>query len=264
MGLRASTPPHGKQDALLHTVTLPRIGTAGWALPRQWHDQFPTTGSHLERYAARFSAAEINSSFYRQHQRTTYQRWADAVPADFRFAVKVPKAITHDQTLVACDILLEVFLEDVTGLGRKLGPLLIQLPPSLEFIADHAEQFLTCVRALFGGQLAVEPRNATWFSTEVSELLRTYQVARVAADPARVPAAALPGGDDDLVYYRLHGSPRMYYSAYSPEYLVKLASDLCTLADQRVDTWCMFDNTTLGAATGDALATSLACAREPR
>src|SRR5215203_4764871 len=103
-----------------------RIGTAGWGLPRVWRDEFPTDGSYLERYATRFSAVEINSSFYRQHRRGVYERWAAAVPPEFRFAVKLPRAITHDQGLVAADVLLEVFLEEATGLGPRLGPLLVQ------------------------------------------------------------------------------------------------------------------------------------------
>src|SRR5919107_1655426 len=125
-----------------------RIGTAGWGLPRTWRPEFPAEGSYLERYAARFSAVEINSSFYRQHRRAVYERWAAAVPPEFRFAVKVPRAITHDQALVAADVLVEVFLEEVAGLGARLGPLLVQLPPSLAFDAEHAEEFFTTLRAM--------------------------------------------------------------------------------------------------------------------
>jgi uncharacterized protein YecE (DUF72 family) len=78
------------------SVVVPvRIGTAAWSIPKKHAAPFPTAGSHLERYAAVFNAAEINSSFYRPHRAATYERWAASVPDDFRFAVKVPKAITH-------------------------------------------------------------------------------------------------------------------------------------------------------------------------
>ena len=230
-----------------------RIGTAGWGLPRLWRDRFPAEGSYLERYAARFSAVEINSSFYRQHRRAVYERWAAAVPASFRFAVKLPRAITHDQSLVAADVLLEVFLEEATGLGKRLGPLLAQLPPSLAFDAGHVDEFLRTLRRLHAGAVACEPRHESWFGSEADALLRAHGVARVRADPARVPAAAEPGGDGRLVYYRLHGSPRMYYSDYEPARLEEVAERLRNAAAEGTETWCILDNTTLGAATGNAL-----------
>jgi uncharacterized protein YecE (DUF72 family) len=235
--------------------TIPvRIGTAGWTLPREHQGAFPAAGSHLERYAARFSGAEINSSFYRAHRRSTYERWAASVPPDFRFAVKLPRAVTHDQRLVAADVLLAVFLEEVTALGNRLGPLLIQLPPSLELHAETAEEFFTTLRSLFAGDVACEPRHESWFGATAEAMLIAHRVARVAADPARWPAAALPGGWSGLAYLRLHGSPRMYYSAYTGEYLDDIAVALRERRRDGTRCWCIFDNTTLGAATGDALA----------
>lgn len=231
-----------------------RIGTAGWGLPRLWRAEFPGEGSYLERYATRFSAVEINSSFYRQHRRAVYERWAAAVPPEFRFAVKVPRAVTHDQALVASDVLLEVFLEEVAGLGMRLGPLLVQLPPSLPFVAEHAEEFFETLRRLYGGPVACEPRHEGWFDASADRVMRLHRIARVAADPARVPAAAEPGGDPGLVYHRLHGSPRIYWSDYEPERIASLAGVLRQEAAPAVDRWCIFDNTTLGAATGNALA----------
>jgi len=233
-----------------------RIGTAGWGLPRPWRPEFPAEGSYLERYATRFSATEINSSFYRQHRRAVYERWAAAVPPDFRFAVKLPRAITHDQALVAADVLLEVFLEEATGLGPRLGPLLVQLPPSLAYHAEQAEEFFETLRRLHTGAVACEPRHESWFGGDAETMLRRHGVARVAADPARVPAAANPGGDGRLEYYRLHGSPRIYYSDYEPERIALVAGRLRRAATAAEQIWCVFDNTTLGAATGNALALS--------
>src|SRR5437763_17203339 len=90
------------------------IGCAGWSIPREHAGHFRAKGSHLERYAGRFTAVEINSSFYRPHRATTYGRWAASVPANFRFAVKVPKEITHALRLVGAADLLDRFL-DATG-----------------------------------------------------------------------------------------------------------------------------------------------------
>ena len=203
-----------------------RVGCAGWSLPKEHGDRFPAEGTHLERYAARFPAVEINSSFYRPHRPTTYARWAASVPADFRFSVKVPKVATHERRLVDADDVLDSFLAEATQLGDKLGPLLVQLPPSLSFSADVAERFFAALRDRFDGDVALEPRHASWFEPAAERLVTRYRVARVAADPAVVPAAAEPGGWDGLVYYRLHGSPKVYYSAYPDEYLEALAKTL--------------------------------------
>jgi uncharacterized protein YecE (DUF72 family) len=236
-----------------HSGDRVRIGTAGWSLPRTWRAEFPEEGSHLERYAARLNCAEINSSFYRQHKRAVYERWSAGVPDDFRFAVKIPRAITHDQALVASDVLLEVFLGEVTGLGAKLGPLLVQLPPSLAYHEEHAAEFFSKLRSMYAGAVACEPRHESWFRAGPDAALRAHRVARVAADPARVPSAAQPGGWQGLVYYRLHGSPRMYYSDYEPARLAALVPRLLD-PGVRAERWCIFDNPALGAAMGNAIA----------
>lgn len=224
-----------------------RIGTAGWSFPRDL--DFPVEGTGLERYAARFDCVEINSSFYRPHQRKTYERWAASTPAGFRFAVKVPQAITHERRLVGVDDLLARFLDETDGLGGKRGPLLAQLPPSLRFEAERVGAFLETWRAHTNAPTVLEPRHASWFAAEPERMLADFRVARVAADPALVKAAAEPGGWPALVYRRWHGSPVIYESAYPPEVLDALASRLV----DEPETWCVFDNTKFGAATRDAL-----------
>lgn len=228
-----------------------RVGCAGWSLPRSEQERFPGAGSHLERYAARFPAVEINSSFHRPHRPATYARWSASVPSAFRFSVKVPKAITHGLRLREAEGLLDSFLAEASPLGDKLGCLLVQLPPSLELEVPVAERFFAALRSRSPVAVACEPRHPSWFTAEADELLERLGVARVAADPARVPAAAEPGGWPGLAYYRLHGSPRIYYSEYSEEFLEVLASRL--REDSARPVWCIFDNTTLGAATGNAL-----------
>jgi uncharacterized protein YecE (DUF72 family) len=213
-------------------------------------DRFPAEGTGLQRYAARFDAAEVNSTFYRSHRPGTLARWADAVPEHFRFAVKAPKAITHERRLVGAEALLARFLHETAELGPKRGPVLVQLPPSLTFDEAAARGFFRALRGLYEGPAACEPRHASWFDPEADSLLRELEVARVAADPAKVWAAAEPGGWSGLRYWRLHGSPRMYYSAYEPPYLDALAR---TLAGSDVPAWCVFDNTTSGAAAANAL-----------
>jgi uncharacterized protein YecE (DUF72 family) len=228
------------------------VGTAGWTLPRDVQPRFPAEGSHLRRYAAVLPAAEINTSFYRSHRAATWARWAESVPGDFRFSAKLPRAITHTARLVDADAALDAFLAEVAALGPRLGCVLVQLPPSLQFDADVAGAFFTAVRERHAGPVACEPRHATWFTPEADALLAAASIARVAADPVRAPGADEPGGWPGLAYYRLHGSPRMYYSAYEPAYLAALALRIAE-ARRRGPVWSIFDNTTLGAATANAL-----------
>lgn len=230
------------------------IGCAGWSVPKAYADEFSLTGSQLERYASRLRAVEINSSFYRPHQPKTYARWAASVPHDFQFAVKAPKLITHEQRLREIDEPLKRFLGEVTSLGAKLGPLLFQFPPSLPFEPGVAKEFFNHLRQNFEGQVVCEPRHRSWFTLESEELLHEFKIARVAADPALLTQAGEPGGWNGLIYYRLHGSPQMYYSAYSPEYLEALSQTLFASATNSVTTWCIFDNTAEFAAMGNALA----------
>lgn len=230
----------------------PLVGTAGWSIPRAVQQEFEGAGTHLVRYARVFHAAEINSSFHRPHRPSTYAKWAASVPEDFRFSVKLPKSITHVQKLRSVEAQLDTFLAECSGLGEKLGCHLVQLPPSLAFDAVVAHAFFALMRSRVALPVALEPRHGSWFTSEAAALLVDHRIARVAADPARVPEAALPGGWDGLAYWRLHGSPRTYYSSYGSEYLAALAGSLRTSAAAR-PTWCIFDNTASGAAAGNAL-----------
>jgi uncharacterized protein YecE (DUF72 family) len=227
------------------------VGTAGWAIPRAVGDRFASEGSGLHRYASVFSAAEINSTFYRPHRPETFARWRESTPSDFRFAVKLPRALTHEARLVGCEAGLDLFLGEVSGLGQKLGPLLVQLPPRLAFEAPADDAFFGALRTRAPGPLVCEPRHATWFSDDADALLAGHQVARAAADPARHPRAASPGGWPGFAYWRLHGSPRMYFSSYDAEDLSALAE---AIRRHPAETpWCIFDNTASGAAAANGL-----------
>ncbi|KQX20139.1 MULTISPECIES: DUF72 domain-containing protein [unclassified Sphingomonas] len=225
-----------------------RIGTAGWSIGSRYRPDFPGEGSHLERYATRFSAVEINSSFHRPHRVATYRRWAESVPDDFRFAVKFPKLVSHELRLVACADAVERFAEETGGLGAKLGVLLLQLPPSLAFDRPIVSAFLALCRAASDAPIVCEPRHASWFTDGADRLLADHGIARAAADPAPADGAGEPGGWPGLVYVRLHGSPVMYRSAYGDAVLDRYAARL-----RATPGWCIFDNTAAMAATGDAL-----------
>jgi uncharacterized protein YecE (DUF72 family) len=226
------------------------IGTAGWSIPRAVAGEFPVEGSALERYASRFGGAEVNSSFYRSHRRSTWERWRDSVPADFRFSVKLAKSITHERKLVGCDDLVAAFCEEVATLGDKLAVVLVQLPPKLTYDEAVASRFFDLLASATPAHIACEPRNASWLEDGAEDLLRRHRVARVAADPAVDPRAARPGGWAGLDYHRLHGSPQIYRSSYGDGRLTAVAASMETGAGE---SWCIFDNTASGAAAADAL-----------
>src|SRR5690349_1911382 len=229
-----------------------QVGTAGWSIPREEQRHFPAGDSLLARYAQVLPAVEINSTFYRPHRASTFERWAASVPRSFRFSVKLPQTITHEHGLRQSGRLLDAFLADLAPLGARLGCLLVQLPPSLVFDPRVARAFFTALRKRFERGVALEPRHASWFEPSADGLLNDFRVARVAADPSRAPGGGDPGGWRGLAYFRLHGSPRMYYSSYEGDFLEALAGKLRDARRRRIPTWCIFDNTTLGAATGNA------------
>jgi uncharacterized protein YecE (DUF72 family) len=230
----------------------PLIGCAGWGISKEAAAAFPAEGSHLERYAAVFPAVEINSSFYRPHQPQTYARWAASVPDAFRFSVKLPKAITHEAKLRDADDLLDRFVREAGELGHKLGCVLIQLPPSGVFDAGVVADFLPRLRARFPCMFALEGRHPTWFGETATALLREHGVTRVVADPpAGQPGAHVP--TTDASYIRLHGTPRIYYSAYSREALREVEQRIAAMARPGADLWCIFDNTAEGHAVPNAL-----------
>jgi uncharacterized protein YecE (DUF72 family) len=230
---------------------VPHIGVAGWSIRKEHGHLFDADGTHLQRYASRFDAVEINSSFYQSHQRATYERWARSVAPQFRFSVKMPKWLTHEHGLEDTGQALTSFLHEIAGLGAKLGCLLVQLPPGLAYDPRTVETFFAALRARYRGPVVCEPRHPTWFTGAADALLEAHGVGRVAADPPCAADGGEPAGSTRVVYYRLHGSPVMYHSSYDEGYLDLLVARIRRHAPAPV--WCIFDNTARGAAVDNAL-----------
>ncbi len=167
------------------------------------------------------------------------------------FAVKIPRSITHELKLRNARAPFVAFLGQTEGLAEKRGPLLLQLPPSLAFEASVVTSFLDLVRTEYDGVIVCEPRHATWFSPPVASLLDQYRISRVAASPPPVPAAVVPAGWPGVAYFRLHGSPRTYWSKYDENYVATLVETVCSVATAE-QVWCVFDNTASGAAIENA------------
>jgi uncharacterized protein YecE (DUF72 family) len=227
------------------------VGVAGWSIRKEHTHLFASEGTHLQRYASRFAAVEINSSFYQSHKRDTYERWAKSVPAAFRFAVKAPKLLTHEACLEEVGEPLAQFVHEIGGLGRRLGCVLVQLPPSLAYDPRTVETLFAAFRARYRGALVCEPRHPTWFTGAGDRRLEAHGVGRVGADPPCADDGGEPAASPHVVYYRLHGSPDMYYSSYDAASLDRLAARIRRV--RRSPVWCIFDNTARGAATLNAI-----------
>jgi uncharacterized protein YecE (DUF72 family) len=234
------------------TCKVPLIGCAGWSIASTQCAHFPVSGSHLERYAAVLPAVEINSSFYRPHRPDTYKRWRDSVPEAFRFSVKMPRAITHERRLQDTDTLMLKFLQEAGELGDKLGCLLVQLPPSLSFVPHVVRDFFRGLTGHAKAPVVCEARHRSWFTPEAEDILTTLGIAQVMADPPVVQQAF---ADNSLstAYVRLHGSPQIYHSPYSEEFLTRLEEELRKYQAAGKTAWCIFDNTASGAAMPNAL-----------
>ncbi|WP_017912356.1 DUF72 domain-containing protein [Xanthomonas sp. SHU 166] len=228
-----------------------RIGCAGWSIASTQRALVGDGASQLARYATRFDAVEINSTFYRAHRASTYQRWAGSVPTHFRFSAKLPRAITHDARLYGVAPLLQTFLDEVGHLGDRLGCLLVQLPPSLAFDARTAATFFAMLRRRWHRGIACEPRHISWFDARAEALWQRHHIARVATDPTLTASAAQPAGAAPA-YWRWHGAPRLYYSDYADDTLRGLAERVVAATPRTGEAWVIFDNTALGHALDNA------------
>jgi uncharacterized protein YecE (DUF72 family) len=165
--------------------------------------------------------------------------------------VKLPKEITHKRKLTDCDDLLDAFIAETSELGQKLGTYVVQLAPSHAFDPNIASAFLKLLRARYKGGLACEARHASWFTAEASEILEEYSTTRVGADPPLFAGGEISEPYGGFFYYRWHGAPRTYYSAYDAARLKEFAAIVRDTSAG--EAWCIFDNTASGAALPNAL-----------
>ena len=228
------------------TRTHARIGLAGWSEAVSKHRAyFPGTGSGLTRYAETFDMVEVNASFYRAVRAETFASWAEQTPEDFRFSVKINRAITHAARLSA-NAKLEQALEPMMSLGDKLLAVLVQLPPTLAHDAERDTAFLIRLRSLYAGMVAWEPRHPSWETPEARALLAEHGITSVLTE---IPGPGTPRADPGT-YVRLHGTPRRYSSPYSTADLTALAT---WLADAPPPAMVVFDNTASSAGVRNAL-----------
>lgn len=231
------------------------VGTAGWNIPSSLKEKFLSEGTHLQKYSEKLNCVEINSSFYRDHKFETYQKWSQLTPDDFLFSVKLLRYFTHEKRLVETGSILKDSLNNIFGLGPKLGVLLIQLPPSLSFEYQIAKIFFQKITRYCDCPVVLEPRHISWCTSKALNLLEEFKISKALADPepCKILKSQRPSVEKSVRYFRLHGSPEIYRSNYEPEALNRLYAKLKNPLSPTQQTWIIFDNTTFHFATQNAL-----------
>ena len=228
-----------------------RIGTSGW-IYRHWRGRFyPETlpqSRWLSHYMTVFDTVEINSSFYHMPKETAFERWREAAPDGFLFAVKGSRYVTHLRKLSGVDDAVRAFVERASLLREHLGPILWQLPAGLHYSRERLEALVGCLPP--GRRYVLEVRHPSWLAPEALSLLRDAGIAFCIADTPVV------GGDDpnrrlfpyaeevtaDFVYVRLHGHLALYASKYTEEELRSWADKIPAWHRAGLDVFIYFDN----------------------
>ncbi|MER5476541.1 DUF72 domain-containing protein [Streptomyces sp. NPDC002734] len=227
------------------------VGTSGWQY-KDWRGVLYPEGTPmrrwLEEYAARFATVESNNAFYRLPSRETFAGWRERTPADFTVAVKASRFLTHVKRLKDPAEPVERLLSHAGGLGDRLGPVLLQLPPTLRADAALLEDCLACFPA--GVRVAVEPRHDSWWTDRVRSVLEDHGAALCWADRGSRPVTPL-WRTADWGYLRLHEGRARPWPRYG-------ARALRTWAERVAATWpagdlyAYFNNDPGGAAVHDA------------
>jgi uncharacterized protein YecE (DUF72 family) len=231
------------------------IGTSGWVY-NHWNRIFYPEDlrpkDRLRYFSDHFKTTEINYSFYHLPKSTTYENWYNQTLNNFVFAVKASRFITHVRRLKDVKTAWDKFLENALHLKEKLGPILLQLPPS--FRATHenvkrSEEFLRQITRQ-GLRFAFEFRHETWCDDEIYRMLKKYNVAWVIADSPSYPKAEVVTAD--FVYIRMHGSEKLFSSKYKAEELENLAHKIKAWNFKGFDIYTYFNNDDHGYAIENA------------
>ncbi len=229
------------------------IGTSGWHYAH-WQGTFYPADTQpadfLAYYKQQFRTVEINNSFYHLPEKKTFKAWRDGTPADFIFAVKASRYITHMKKLSDPKPSVRKFFSRVEALGGKCGPILFQLPPRWHANAERLDDFLNALPS--GHRYAFEFRDETWFSSAINEILEKYNAAFCIHDLAGVTSPLTVTAD--FVYLRFHGPDGPYQGSYSAKQLKYWANAIRQWRREGRAVYCYFDNDEQGFAPKNALA----------
>lgn len=227
------------------------IGTSGWNYPH-WREAFYPTGlptaDWLGFYAEHFSSVEINATFYRLPSPETLDAWREAVPPDFRFAVKASRYITHMKKLKDPQSSIAAFFDRIDRLGDRLGPILFQLPPRWNRNVERLADFLEALPA--GYRYAFEFRDSRWWDPAVTDLLATHEAAFCVFDLDGQTSPFIETAP--FAYLRFHGASGPYRGEYGDTRLRELARHLRRQLDGGRGVYLYFDNDTEAQAPRDA------------
>ncbi|MFZ0916142.1 MAG: DUF72 domain-containing protein [Candidatus Udaeobacter sp.] len=229
------------------------IGTSGWNY-KSWRNGFYGDRPQKEwlRFCAEhFPAIEVNGTFYRLQEKSTFQKWRDETPKHFVFAIKGHRYVTHNKKLLGAEEAVIRCRESASPLGRRLAAVVWQLPAFLKKNFGRLEQFLEDLQQWKSTRHAIEFRHKSWFDDEIAECLERHKVAVCMSD-----APDWPMWDrvtTDLVYIRLHGHTRKYASSYSKAALEKWAMRIRHWLGEKRGVHVYFDNDAEGAAPRNAL-----------
>lgn len=231
-----------------------RVGTSGWQYA-DWRGGLYPTGVPqrlwLERYAEVFDTVEVNNAFYRLPQRSVFESWQARTPPDFLVSVKASRYLTHIKRLREPTEPVVRLLDRAAGLGVKLGPVLLQLPPTLRAELALLEECLACFPA--DVRVAVEPRHVSWWTSEVRRVLSAYNAALCWADRRSRPITPL-WRTADWGYLRLHEGRATPWPRYGRTALRSWARRIAGEWDAHADVYLYFNNDQRGAAVVDAQA----------
>jgi uncharacterized protein YecE (DUF72 family) len=229
-----------------------RVGCSGWQY-RHWRgDFYPADlpqARWLEYYAARFDTVEINNSFYRLPERSTFAAWARRAPMRFEFAVKASRFLTHMKKLKDPEEPLDRLFTRMRGLGSHLGPVLYQLPPRFNVDVDRLRAFVGLLPR--DARHVIEFREPAWYSRDVCDLLDRSGVALCLHDMPGSATGQVRVGP--FVYVRFHGSGARYGGGYPEERLLRWAEWLDEQRRTGADVYCYFNNDIGGHAPRDAV-----------
>jgi uncharacterized protein YecE (DUF72 family) len=228
------------------------IGCSGWEYKHWRGDFYPADlprARWFERYAAVFDTVEINNTFYRLPEESTFAAWAERAPAGFTYAVKASRFLTHMKKLKDPEEPLDRLFTRMRPLGRHLGPVLYQLPPGWKLDRSRLEHFL---QALPGGiRHVLEFREPTWYADDVLAMLERYGVSLCLHDmPGSATGRQRVG---PIVYARFHGAAGQYSGSYSTERLEGWAAWLQDARKGGADVYAYFNNDVGGHAPRNAL-----------
>ncbi len=228
-----------------------RIGCSGWQY-RHWRGNFYPQELPVARwflhYASRFDTVELNNSFYRLPDRETFARWRAAAPPGFLFAVKASRYLTHMKKLKDAAEPLARMFKNVRGLGRRLGPVLYQLPPHWARDVGRLDRFLDLIpRDVLQ---AIEFRDPSWYADEVYETLERHHVALCLHDMKGSASGRLIAGP--FLYVRFHGSGPRYGGRYPDSVLADWAQWLTEQRSSGRAIYAYFNNDVGGHAPRDA------------